>query len=76
MTNYYEFYKKYQVKDVKSVDEFLKKYTKYDRHEGRGKEYAENRLRVYTKEFLEEGYTYMSHFESVTGEVVSFYDIK
>lgn len=69
----YESFRKYQVNDVSSVEEFLKKYTKHDRHEGRGKEYVESRINSYTEEFEKDGFTFMSHHESITGQVVSFY---
>ena len=69
----YDAFKENAVDDVSSVEEFLKRYYKKDRYEGRGLEYAQLILAKCKKEFEEQGMTYMSRFESVTGEVVSFY---
>ena len=69
----YDAFKENAVNDVTSVEEFLKRYYKKDRYEGRGPEYAQLILANCKKEFEEQGVTYMSRFESITGEVVSFY---
>lgn len=73
MYSIYEAFKKYAVHDVHSVEEFLDKYTKHDRHWGRGEDYALHRIASYTQEFEEDGFTFMSHHESKTGEVVAYY---
>lgn len=73
MWNSYEHYKQYEVQ-ADNVEDFCKRYTKYDRHEGRGKEYADYRVNSYTEEFEKDGFTMMSHHESVTGQVVSYYN--
>jgi 1,4-alpha-glucan branching enzyme len=75
MWNAYDAFKQYAVTDVSTVAEFLKKYTKYDRHEGRGQEYAENRLKNYQVDFDKEGFVWMTRHDSVTGQMVSFYKI-
>ena len=72
MSNGYELFKKYQV-EAKSVEDFLNRYTKYNRHAGRGQEYVDCRVKSYTEELEKDGYTFMSHHESITGNVVSFY---
>jgi hypothetical protein len=60
------------VTDVSGSDEFLEKYYKPERFTGRDKE-TEIALRSSYKEELEkEGYTYISHFDSVRGKVVVF----
>ncbi|MCM3227515.1 hypothetical protein [Terribacillus saccharophilus] len=69
----YERFKKYEVTDVQSVEEFLLRYTKYDRHEGRGEEVVRNRIKLHQEEFDKLGYTFMSKHESTTGRIVSFY---
>ena len=71
--NAYDAFKENAVSDVSSVEEFLKRYYKKDRYDGRGLEYAQLILVNCKKEFEEIGMTYISRFESVTGEVVSFY---
>lgn len=59
--------KKYEVK-CKSVEEFLEKYTKYERHKGRGVEYANERILTYKKELVNNGFTFLSRHESITGD--------
>jgi hypothetical protein len=73
MNKAYETFKKYAVNDVSSVEEFLKKYTKHSRLEGRDDVYNKTRLESYQKEYDELGFTFMTHHESKSGEVVSFY---
>lgn len=68
----YEMFKKYKV-EANGVEDFLKKYTKYDRHEGRGKDYVECRIKSYKEELKECGFCFMSHHDSVTGEIVAYY---
>jgi hypothetical protein len=67
-----DLFKKYEV-EANSVEDFLKKYTKRDRHEGRGKEYIEARIKSHTEDLLKYGYTIISHHDSITGDVVSYY---
>ena len=71
--NAYDAFKENAVDDVSSVEEFLQRYYKKDRYEGRGPEYAQLILANCKKEIEEMGMTYISRFESITGEVVSFY---
>ena len=54
MWNGYESFKKYEVK-VDSLEEFLVKYTKRDRHYGRGEEYAQHRYNSYAEELVGTG---------------------
>ena len=58
---------------AKDVEDFLKKYYKHDRYTGRGKEYAALLLKNYQDEFDEYGFTYISKWDSDTGDIVSFY---
>lgn len=69
----YETFLKYKVSDVSSVAEFLDRYYKKDRYTGRGQEYAAGLLKTYEGEFKKDGYTFISHHDSVTGKVVAFY---
>lgn len=71
-TNLYENFKKYKV-EADSVEDFLKKYTKPKRLEGRVAGYTEARIKSYTEELNKYGYCIMTHHESITGEVVSYY---
>jgi hypothetical protein len=73
MYNVYDGFKKYAINDVKNMEEFLQKYTKHDRHYGRGEEYAKSRIKSYQEKFDRDGFTFMSRHESVTGQIVSFY---
>ncbi len=70
----YESFKKYEVK-ADSLEDFLKRYTKYDRHEGRGKEYVECRIKSHREDMDKYGFTFITHHDSVTGRTVSYYDI-
>lgn len=72
MFNSFERFKQYAVQ-ADSVEDFLQKYTKPGRHYGRGEDYAQCRIASYTQELQEKGFCFMSHHESVTGEVVSYY---
>lgn len=76
MYNTYEEFKKFQVTDVKTLEEFLAKHTKYDRHFGRGEEYVKARTKSYREDIEKDGFTFMSKHESVTGQIVSFYPIE
>jgi hypothetical protein len=72
MFNSYEAFKKYEVK-AESIEDFLKRYTKHDRHFGRGNEYAAARIKSYTEDFNKQGFCFMSRHESVTGQCVAYY---
>ena len=69
----YQLFKRCKVTDVKTVAEFLDRYYKKDRYTGRGKEYTATVLNAHEKVFEGFGVDWISKFESVTGEVVSFY---
>lgn len=70
--NSFEHYKQYEVK-ANNIENFLKKYTKHDKHEGRGNEYVQYRIKSYYEEFNKYGFCFITHHDSVTGEVVSYY---
>lgn len=72
----FEKFKEYQVNDVTTVKEFLEKYYKHDRFTGRNKEipnYSDRLIRSYEEEFKKYGYCFISHHDSKTGEIVTFY---
>jgi hypothetical protein len=59
---------------AKSVKDFLEKYYRPDRYHQRGEDYATAVLASHEKDFSEEGWTFITHHDSVTGENVSFFD--
>jgi hypothetical protein len=73
MYSAFESFKKYRVTDVATVEEFLARYYKRDRYTGRGNEYAAILLESHTRDFETNGFDIISHHDSNTGEVVSFY---
>lgn len=66
-------WRKYEVKDVSSVEDFLNKYTKHDRHAGWGPEYVAMRIKTHKQDLLKYGYCFMSRHESVTGQPVAYF---
>ena len=60
--------------EAESVSDFLEKYYKRDRYHGRGVDYAAVVLAHHEKDFAELGYTIISRHESVTGNVVAYFD--
>lgn len=68
----YNSFKKYEVQ-ANSISEFLKKYTRRERHEGRGQEYVDCRIQSHTEDLNKYRYTIISHHDSVTGDVVAYY---
>lgn len=56
-----------------SVADFLDRYYRPDRYTGRGEEYAAVVLASHEKDFARDGYTIISHHDSVTGQVVAFF---
>lgn len=70
--NMYETFKQYKV-EADSVEDFLNKYTKSNRHQSRGIEYVKARIDSHKKDLNRYGYTFITHHDSVTGETVSYY---
>lgn len=68
-----EHFKQYAVKDVSTVEQFLKQYYKAERYTGRGSEYAAVLLASYKEDLANNGFVLISHHDSVTGKCVSFY---
>ena len=71
----YDLFKKYEVK-AEGIADFLAKYYKPDRYTGRGDEYANALLKSHEKDFKSRGFDMISHHDSVTGKVVSYYGNK
>lgn len=67
-----ERFKKYEVK-ADSVADFIDRYGKRDRYAGRGEDYLNTVIASHTSDLAQYGYTIISHHDSVTGEIVSFY---
>lgn len=70
--NAYESFKEFKV-EASSLKEFLQRYTKHKQHEGRGQEYVKARIESHNKDLEKYGYTFITHHDSVTGEIVSYY---
>jgi len=56
-----------------SVEDFLERYYKPQRYHGRGAEYAAELLKDYKRKFEKNGFVFISHHDSVTGRVVSYF---
>ncbi len=67
-----ELFEKDAVSDCTSVEMFLDKYYKHERFRGQGKEYAELLISGRKQDLIDDGVCIISHFDSVTGNVVSF----
>ena len=72
-TTPFELFKDRAVTDVKTVAEFLERYYKRNRYAGRGKEYAVCLLKSHEESFKNHGVDWISHHDSNTGDIVSFY---
>lgn len=71
--NGFEHFKKYRV-EANSVEDFLNKYHKQSSYTGQGKEYAKCILESYKEEHYKNGFCFISHHDSNTGEVVAYYN--
>lgn len=69
---HYESFREYAVQ-ADSVADFLERYYKPDRYHGRGEESAARLLANYENDVVEMGCTWISHHDSVTGKIVSYY---
>jgi len=56
-----------------SVRDFLERFYKPERFHGRGAAYAEGLIRSYEDEVREQGYTFISRHDCVSGELVAWY---
>ena len=57
-----------------NVADFLERYYLRDRYHGRGADYAACVLASHERDFERQGYTIISRHESVTGQVVAYFD--
>ena len=69
--NMIELFKKYEAKDVKTVEELLNKYSKTFNH--RTKEYHDAMLESHTKDLEKLGYTFVNHHDSITGDHIAIF---
>ena len=67
-----ELFAKYKVA-ADSVEDFLQRYYKNDRYIGRGADYAKALLSSYKNDFETIGCCWISHHDSATGAIVSYY---
>lgn len=58
--------------DAESVEDFARRYRRFDRYEGRGTAYAEAVLQKHRDELAQYGITWISHYDSVTGKTVAW----
>ena len=65
-------FRKYEVRAA-NIEDFLARFTKHERHFGRGADYVKERIKSYENEFKNMGFCFMSRHESITGEIVSYY---
>lgn len=73
-SSYYSF-KKYEVQ-ANSLEEFLEKHTKHDRHAGRGAEYVAVRIKSHQEDVDKYGFTFITHHDSKSGETVAYYPLQ
>ena len=73
MSILYEKFKKYQV-PASSVEAFHCRYTKTDRFAQRAPEYQAAVLQAARDDLAQFGYTIISRHDSVTGEVLAYYE--
>lgn len=65
-------FEKYAV-PAASVSDFLERYYKASRYHGRGEEYATVVLASHEAGFERDGFDFIGHHDSKTGEVVAFF---
>ena len=66
-------WRKYQVQAT-SIEDFMLRYYKPDRYHGRGADYAAVLLQSHRECLRRDGVDIISHHDSVTGEVVAYYE--
>lgn len=65
-------FRKYKV-TADSVEDFCDRFYKRDRYHDRGEEYMNIVLKGNKKDFDEHGWIIISHWDSVTGEIVAYF---
>lgn len=66
-----EKFRKYEAKDVKTVEELLNKYSKT--YNTRDKEYHDAMLKSHTEDLKKYGFNFVNHHDSITGEHVAIF---
>lgn len=71
----FDDYARYQQYEMPAADvaDFLARYYKADRYTGRGDDYAAALLQSYEERFEADGFVIISHHDSRSGEIVSYY---
>jgi hypothetical protein len=59
--------------EATSVSDFLARFYRPERYTGRGEDYAAALLASHQMDFDRQGYDIISHYDSVTGQVVAFF---
>jgi len=70
-----KLYRKNAVK-ARSVSDFLDRYYKSTRYRGRGADYAASILAYHQEAVERDGWTMISHHDSITGDVVAYFPAK
>ena len=73
MTDYRAMWRPYQVTDVSTLEEFMARYYKPGRYLGQDPVIAAAMLVSHRADLERYGVDWISHHDSVTGRVVSFY---
>ena len=66
-----QFLRAYGVQ-ANGVEDFLNRYYKPDRFRSRGADYAVALIASHAKHYHDYGYDFISHHDSVTGEIVAW----
>ena len=67
-----QMFRKDEVKAF-SLEDFMDRYYKPDRYRGRGLDYAAGLLASKRADLEQDGWTIISHHDSVTGKVVAYF---
>lgn len=70
----YNNFSVHEVTDVTTLEDFMNKYYKGSRYTGRGEEYANTLLQSYKQDLEKRDFVFISHHDSNTGKIVSFYN--
>ena len=70
-----EWIKSESVRDCANVEEFAYKYRKADRFLQRGESYVMAVLESHHQDIKTKGYTLISKYDNVTGELIAYYPV-
>ena len=68
----YAHFKRFAV-PASNVQDFLQRYSKPKAHALRGSEHVALRIKSYQRELQQYGFCFITHHDSVTGEIVAYY---